>query len=34
VTITPSGTISGFGSGASHPIMPPAIVLPYILRII
>jgi microcystin-dependent protein len=33
-TITPAGAISSFGSGASHPIMPPAIVLPYILRII
>jgi hypothetical protein len=33
-TITPAGTISNLGSGNSHPIMPPAIVLPYILRII
>jgi microcystin-dependent protein len=34
VTVTPAGTISSFGSGNFHPIMPPAIVLPYILRII
>jgi microcystin-dependent protein len=34
VTVTPAGTISSFGGGASHPIVPPAIVLPYILRII
>jgi microcystin-dependent protein len=36
VTVTPSGAISPvtFGSGNSHPIMPPSIVLPYILRII
>jgi microcystin-dependent protein len=27
-------TDNGTGGGASHPIMPPAIVLPYILRII
>jgi microcystin-dependent protein len=33
-TITPAGTISNLGSGQSHPVMPPAIVLPYILRII
>jgi microcystin-dependent protein len=36
VTITPAGTISAvtFGSGSSHPQMPPSMVLPYILRII
>jgi microcystin-dependent protein len=34
MTITPAGTISNLGSGQSHPIMPPAIVLPYILRIV
>jgi microcystin-dependent protein len=33
VTVTPAGTIS-LGSGSSHPIMPPAMTLPYILRII
>jgi microcystin-dependent protein len=33
-TITPAGTISNLGSGNSHPIMPPAMALPYILRII
>jgi microcystin-dependent protein len=34
VQVTPSGTISNLGSGAAHPIMPPAMTLPYILRII
>ena len=34
VTVTPHGTISNLGSGQSHPIMPPAMTLPYILRII
>jgi microcystin-dependent protein len=34
VTVTPAGTIDTFGSGNSHPIMPPAMTLPYILRII
>jgi microcystin-dependent protein len=34
VTVTPAGTISNLGSGNSHPIMPPAMVLPYILRVI
>jgi microcystin-dependent protein len=33
-TITPAGTISNLGSGQSHPIMPPAMMLPYILRVI
>jgi microcystin-dependent protein len=31
---TPGGTISSFGSGQSHPIMPPAMMLLYILRVI
>lgn len=31
---TPAGTISNLGSGNAHPIMPPAIMLPYILRVI
>src|SRR5207248_2069098 len=30
---TPSGSISNLGSGQPHPIMPPAIILPFILRI-
>jgi microcystin-dependent protein len=36
VTVTPAGAIGGFSGflGQSHPIMPPAIALPYILRII
>jgi microcystin-dependent protein len=34
VNVTPSGTISSFGSGNSHPILSPAMTLPYILRII
>jgi microcystin-dependent protein len=34
VTITPSGTISNLGSGNSHPIMPPSVALPFIVRII
>jgi microcystin-dependent protein len=36
VTITPSGTISAvsFGSGNSHPIMPPSMAVTKILRII
>jgi microcystin-dependent protein len=34
VTVTPAGTISNLGSGNSHPILSPAIVLPYILRVI
>jgi microcystin-dependent protein len=34
VTVTPAGTISNLGSGNSHPILSPAMVLPYILRII
>lgn len=34
VTITPAGTISNLGSGASHPILPPAMTLPFILRVI
>jgi microcystin-dependent protein len=36
VTVTPAGTISAvtFGSGNSHPIMPPTMMLPFILRII
>jgi microcystin-dependent protein len=33
-SITPAGTISNLGSGNSHPILSPAMTLPYILRII
>ncbi len=32
--ITAAGTIGNLGSGNSHPIMPPAMMLPYILRVI
>ena len=32
--LSTTGTTSALGSGNSHPIMPPAIVLPYILRVI
>jgi hypothetical protein len=28
------GTTSALGSGNSHPIMPPAMALPYILRVV
>lgn len=34
VTFTPAGTISNLGSGNAHPIMPPAIALTKLLRII
>lgn len=33
-TFVPTGTISNLGFGSSHPILPPSMVLPYILRII
>jgi microcystin-dependent protein len=34
VTVTPAGTISNLGSGQSHPILPPAIMVTKLLRII
>jgi microcystin-dependent protein len=33
-SVVAAGTISNLGSGSAHPIMPPAIVLPFILRVI
>ena len=32
--LTPAGTMTALGSGHSHPIMPPTMALPYILRVI
>jgi microcystin-dependent protein len=33
-SVTPTGTIGNLGSGNAHPILSPAMVLPFILRVI